>query len=52
VKVYTISWKVICGGGVLALGKCMSKVKSINKSKMPCIKPVSEQAVESRFSNV
>lgn len=24
-KLYTTSWKVICGGGVLALGKCYVK---------------------------
>jgi len=51
-KIYTTSWKVIYGGGVLAVGKCMSKVVSINTSKMPCIKPISEQAMASRFSNV
>lgn len=51
-KIYTTSWKVICGGGVLALGKCMSKIISINISKMPCVKPVFEQAMASRFSNV
>jgi hypothetical protein len=34
-KIYTTSWKVICGAGVLALGTCMSKVISINTSKMP-----------------
>jgi hypothetical protein len=51
-NIYTTSWKVICGGGALSLGKCMSKVISINTSKMPCIKPVSEQAMASKFLNV
>jgi hypothetical protein len=34
-KIYTTTWKVVCGGGVLSLGKCMSNV--IICSKMSCV---------------